>query len=358
MPTEPTDLNDQPGVSAPESSSEVSSSEASPDKAVSDTTPASPRSSSRRPTRSGAPLPSSDNALTEAMANIRRETGDFEFGALLSGVGTEKERGNQSRGEERHGEMVSGEPPPSVLPERISSDGQTTGPDSPPGESPAFRPVVPGPLPPAPPPMASPMASPSPRSGRSVPVAAWIGLALALAIPVGFFIGNSINGQRAVATTPPTPVARETTGNTTVETGAMLRKPGMPDPRLTPGDRLPQARAEVKVSEATRLQVLQAYGIDPSGEGQKMVMVRLIPAALGGTEEPANLFPTTPWFVDLKVRLDRYLTGEVKKGKMTVEEAEKILTTNWVAALHRYNIRNYGYTDPNTAKKTEEKLAW
>jgi hypothetical protein len=188
---------------------------------------------------------------------------------------------------------------------------------------------------------------------RGLPVAVWVGLALALAIPVGFFLGNSMNGQRAVATTtPPASPALEPSGAT------MTRKPGRPDPRLTPGHRLAHARTEVKVSEATRLQVLQAYGIDPAGEGAKLVMVRLIPATLGGTEEPANLFPTTPWFVDLKLRLDRYLAGEVRQGRMTVEEAEKVLTDDWVAALHRYHLRNYGHTDADAARQTEQKLAW
>jgi hypothetical protein len=279
-----------------------------------DTASGAARSSARKSTRGAATPP-------DPMADVRRETGDFEFGALLKGVG----------GEER--EASPREPFRSVLPERVPSAEES------------FRPVLPGPAPAAP--------SSAPAARRGMPVAGWIGIALALAIPVGFFIGNSMSGQRAVATPPS---ATGAIAKATEATGG--RKPGMPDPALTPGHRLPNARKEVVISEAARLQVLKAYGIDPEGEGKKMVIVRLIPASLGGTEEPANLFPTTPWFVDLKVRLDRYLADQVLRGGMTVEEAEKVLTTNWIAALHRYNIRNYGHADRKAAEETEKKLSW
>jgi hypothetical protein len=134
------------------------------------------------------------------------------------------------------------------------------------------------------------------------------------------------------------------------------RSPGLPDPTLTPGERVSTPQASDPIPEATAKQVLAAYKV--SDDPKRNVLCRLIPASLGGTSNPKNLFPTTPWFADLKARLDKYLTGQVKAGKMTAEQAEKELKNNWIQAVHTYNIRNYGVNDAAKAKETEDKLRW
>jgi hypothetical protein len=143
-------------------------------------------------------------------------------------------------------------------------------------------------------------------------------------------------------------------------------KPGKPDPAKTPGHATSLVfRPEVAgllgnaapaVPEGVRREVFAAYGI-PEGE-TKYVPCRLIPPSLNGDDSPANVFPVTPWFWNLKARLDKELTTKVAAGAMTVEQAQKELMTDWIAAAHRHYVRNYGENDGDKAKKTEENLRW
>lgn len=102
--------------------------------------------------------------------------------------------------------------------------------------------------------------------------------------------------------------------------------------------------------------VLEAYGATP-GDARTEV-IRLIPAELGGTNGEKNLFLTTPWFADLKSRLDAKLVHLVKSGQIKVEQAESDLTGNWVRATHKYYVRNYGSTDSAAARKIEDSNRW
>jgi hypothetical protein len=131
-------------------------------------------------------------------------------------------------------------------------------------------------------------------------------------------------------------------------------KPGMPNPELTPGERDSRPHERAEVPEAAAAEVLRAYGADPA----KNVVVRLIPASLGGTDHPKNLFPVTPWFRDLKTRLDRKLTELVAAKEISVEEADRQLRENWISAVHKHYIRNYGMTDAEQAKRKEDELPW
>jgi hypothetical protein len=73
---------------------------------------------------------------------------------------------------------------------------------------------------------------------------------------------------------------------------------------------------------------------------------------------PANIFPTTPWFADLKRRLDRQLTQKVVNGEVALSRAQEELKTNWIAAAHRHYVRNYGSDNLDEARKIENRLNW
>jgi hypothetical protein len=131
-------------------------------------------------------------------------------------------------------------------------------------------------------------------------------------------------------------------------------KRGLPDARLTPGETAKSGGGEI--AEATRREVFRSYGLAP--EDTRYVPVRLIPTTLNGTSGARNLFPATPWFAQLKDRLDKQMTEMVSSGKLTAERAEAELKEDWIAAVHRYRVRNYGEGDPAKAGEIEKKLGW
>jgi hypothetical protein len=150
-------------------------------------------------------------------------------------------------------------------------------------------------------------------------------------------------GTQASATTPITP----TRGNP---------EKGLPDSGLTPGDQDRSFATSAPPAEEVRTQVMRAYGLDPAN--RRYVLCQLIPEAFGGTNRPANLFPTTRWFVDLKRRLDLKLAALVAEGSLTEKQAIMEIKTNWITAVHGHYVRNYGHGNPNAARKTEENLKW
>ena len=110
------------------------------------------------------------------------------------------------------------------------------------------------------------------------------------------------------------------------------------------------------VPEEVKQQVFAAYGLSPDEHVKQAI--RLIPAALGGTNGPKNVFPVTPWFAGLKARLDNFLVEQISAGKLTVKGAVAELTGNWIEACHRHYVRNYGEKDLEKARQTEDKLRW
>lgn len=239
---------------------------------------------------------------------VRRETSDFDFDTLLKGVSTRKD-------------------------------------DSPERSRPSFLPGAPQDTPVA-------ASVPGPPARRRIPVVALLALGVAAVLIMGFLAlagRNSGNGNTAVE--------RQRSASVTADSSStQARKPGQPDPALTPGHRQDTVRAGGAIPQSVREQVFQSYGIDLADK--KHVLVRLIPVSLGGTEEPANLFPTTPWFLELKTRLDKQLAEKVSRGEMGVEQAVGELKADWIAAAHRHHVRNYGHNDKDAARQTESKLNW
>jgi hypothetical protein len=132
---------------------------------------------------------------------------------------------------------------------------------------------------------------------------------------------------------------------------------GMPDPALTPGDASDGRRVEaVTVPASTAATVLRAYGIDPTDT--RYMVCRLVPAALGGTNQTSNLFPLTDWFAELKARLDRRLVELVMCGRLPEEAARREIESDWLRAAHRYGVRNYGFRNRSEARSVERDLKW
>jgi len=246
---------------------------------------------------------------------IRSEASVFDFSALLDGVRTENELAPDSTTV-----AVTPEPQPMVAAE-----------PSPRAEVSRDRAIV----------------RKHPRRPAKPALVAMLGIA-AVALPV-YLLNNGVlqsdNEVGAGQTLPSKP-----------DINLTVRK-GLPFPPITPGERLATPRLEGPITADVKLQVFNAYGLGPM-DAQSYVIIRLIPVELGGTENVPNLFPTTPWFQDLKSRLDSRLVELVKGGRLTIQQAESELKDNWVRASHRYYIRNYGIDDPDKAREKEDQLKW
>jgi hypothetical protein len=170
----------------------------------------------------------------------------------------------------------------------------------------------------------------------------------------GVLLASVLTGCKP-ASTSPAPAAPPPAPAIAAATGQGDHK-GLPDSALTPGERSAKPNKRVSINPAVAKKVLESYRIAP-GDPRSEVC-RLIPPELGGTNNPANLFVTTPWFAGLKARLDEKLVQLVASKRITPEQAEADLKTNWVKASHKYYVRNYGEGDAATAKKKEDSLRW
>jgi hypothetical protein len=126
-------------------------------------------------------------------------------------------------------------------------------------------------------------------------------------------------------------------------TACQVRGP-LPDPDCTPGAVFENAtvaqicvsgysRSVRNVSVATKKKIYEAYGFkypQPTGDYE---MDHLIPLAIGGNNEAANLFPESaeprPGYRE-KDLVENYLRNEVCAGRIDLKIAQKAVATNWV----------------------------
>lgn len=124
----------------------------------------------------------------------------------------------------------------------------------------------------------------------------------------------------------------------------------IPDPRLTPGAYHPQLTADIlcardfstktirNVSRATKRQVYEAYEMSPQQAPCPCEVDHLISLALGGANDPRNLWPqsyTVPWNAHLKDRLENRMHREVCSGRISLEDAQREIATDWIGAYER-----------------------
>lgn len=134
---------------------------------------------------------------------------------------------------------------------------------------------------------------------------------------------------------------------------ALAAVPLRPDPALTPGAvdhaavlavvcvRGHTSAAGVRhVTAATKRRVFAAYRLDPHGTGAPFEIDHLISLELGGSNDPANLWPqsyVTPGLnAHLKDALENRLHALVCAGKVPLPEAQHDIATDWPGAYVRF----------------------
>jgi len=125
--------------------------------------------------------------------------------------------------------------------------------------------------------------------------------------------------------------------------------PIMPNPSLTPGAILTTDPDEIcvpgyskrtrNVSRETKELAYRLYGITSRAPGEYEVD-HLISLELGGSNAIQNLWPesflTQPLNAHVKDELENKLHALVCDGKVSLEEAQKAIATNWVQAYETY----------------------
>jgi hypothetical protein len=145
----------------------------------------------------------------------------------------------------------------------------------------------------------------------------------------------------AAAGGPSTLLAPRTKTSGCVVNGAL------PDRACTPGAAftgvtkaqvcvLGYSRRVRNVSSSTKRQVFLEYGIRSHGRGQYEVD-HLVSLELGGSNSIANLWPEAaspqPGFHQ-KDMVENYLHGQLCSGHISLQQAQREISTNWLAVYH------------------------
>lgn len=122
----------------------------------------------------------------------------------------------------------------------------------------------------------------------------------------------------------------------------------MPNPKLTPGAVLTTDKDKIcekgyaqtvrHVPESEKKKVYSSYGIRSHKPGEYEVD-HLISLELGGSNDQKNLWPqpySGNWNAHQKDALENKLHQMVCEGLINIEEAQKEISTNWVAAYEKY----------------------
>ena len=104
------------------------------------------------------------------------------------------------------------------------------------------------------------------------------------------------------------------------------------------------------------------YGIDRRGGHYEID--HLIPLELGGTDVAENLWPesfdTEPWNAHAKDQLENFLHAEVCAGRIPIEQAQREIAADWIAAYRRYlgklTLDHVATWGPDRAKETLRAL--
>ena len=122
----------------------------------------------------------------------------------------------------------------------------------------------------------------------------------------------------------------------------------LPDHGCTPGAVFPDVTVEKictlghtktvrNVSTSLKKQVYREYGVSYPQPFGSYEADHFIPLALGGTNDIANLFPEaaepTPGFRE-KDLVENYLHDQVCAGEMSLSAAQRVISTDWVAAFN------------------------
>lgn len=137
----------------------------------------------------------------------------------------------------------------------------------------------------------------------------------------------------------------------------------VPDPRCTPGGINPSITAEImresgfrtrcirncQSSEAQKHVTYKWYGIQKprsnSGENQVCELDHLVPLELGGADGLGNIWPECgpdstalpDRYFKVKDRVENYLTDEVKAGRISLDAAQRRITSDWTQFIPEAN---------------------
>ncbi|MBS1824526.1 MAG: zf-HC2 domain-containing protein [Acidobacteria bacterium] len=123
----------------------------------------------------------------------------------------------------------------------------------------------------------------------------------------------------------------------------------MPNPVLTPGAAVPVSRETVcsaseaeespKIATALAITVFNHYGIR-NPQSQAYEVDYLITPSLGGSQDVRNLWPqpysSGLWNSRVKDALEDRLRAMVCAGQLDLEQAQKELASDWIAAYKRH----------------------
>lgn len=124
---------------------------------------------------------------------------------------------------------------------------------------------------------------------------------------------------------------------------SVLAAPILQDPALTPGAVTQEPLRELcktgtdderkPLSAHLKAQIFTRYGITRMSSDECGYQIdHLIPNGIGGTSDIDNLWPQTlcgDWNAYDKDRLDRWARKEVCEGRMNLEDARNLFTTDW-----------------------------
>jgi len=186
------------------------------------------------------------------------------------------------------------------------------------------------------------------RSRRGPSVLTFI-IALILVI---YYVMQGLNkSSGAPSTSQPPPSSGATTSGSVpptigqrTKTSGCVSTNALPDPACTPGAIFPDATSEQicqsgysstvrNVPEELKIEVYREYGIMSHAPGQYEVDHH-ISLELGGSNDIANLWPEPaeprPGFHE-KDKVENYLHDQVCSGKISLQEAQHKIATNWLA---------------------------
>jgi hypothetical protein len=136
----------------------------------------------------------------------------------------------------------------------------------------------------------------------------------------------------------------------------------LPDSNITPGSINPAATKEIicvrgytsgvdkdgasvrDVSESVKKQAYRNYGLTGNRNGYCDVeggceVDHLISLQLGGSNDIKNLWPqpyTGQWNAHMKDGLENTLHSKVCKGEVTLHDAQRDISSNWIEAWKKY----------------------
>ncbi len=110
----------------------------------------------------------------------------------------------------------------------------------------------------------------------------------------------------------------------------------MPNPKLTPGRVARKDKDRRGVTEAMERKVFARYGI-PWSRRAEFKIDHLIPVELDGADTIDNLWPQSrrvkPYGAERKEFLTQHLVARIAAGKMTIAQAQKEISEDWISCF-------------------------